>query len=106
MRMAARIDVGIDAERDARARLPDLARESIDTIELALGLGIDGLDAEIDRLRQLAPVFCRRPVNTICSGMKPARSATSISPPEFASAPAPSPRSSRAIASVEFAFSA
>jgi hypothetical protein len=26
------------------------------------------------------------PVNTICAGVKPARSATSISPPEFASA--------------------
>jgi hypothetical protein len=38
--------------------------------------------------------------------MKPARSATSISPPEFASALLPRPRSSRAIASVEFALSA
>jgi hypothetical protein len=46
------------------------------------------------------------PVKTICGGMNPARSATSISPPEFASAPQPRPRSRRAIASVEFAFSA
>jgi hypothetical protein len=46
------------------------------------------------------------PVNTIREGSKPARSATSISPTEFASAPLPSSRSSRAIASVEFAFSA
>jgi hypothetical protein len=46
------------------------------------------------------------PVNTICGGMKPARNATSISPPEFASAPLPSPRSSLTMASVELALSA
>jgi hypothetical protein len=46
------------------------------------------------------------PVKTIADGSKPARSATSISPTEFASAPLPSSRSSRAMARVEFAFRA
>ena len=46
------------------------------------------------------------PVKTICEGSKPAFRATSISHTEFASAALPSARSSRAIASVEFAFSA
>ena len=46
------------------------------------------------------------PVNTMSRGSKPARSATSISPPELASTPPPSSRTRRATASVEFAFSA
>ena len=37
------------------------------------------------------------PVKTISAGVKPARSATSISPPELASAAVPSARSSRAM---------
>jgi hypothetical protein len=45
-------------------------------------------------------------VNTICDGSNPARCATAISHTEFASTALPSSRSSRAIASVEFAFSA
>ena len=36
-----------------RARVPALAREPIDTIQLPFRFGVDGLDAEIDRLRQL-----------------------------------------------------
>ena len=50
--MAACVDVGIDAERDPGARLP-LPRQAIDPLELALRFGVDGLDAEIDRLREL-----------------------------------------------------
>jgi hypothetical protein len=46
------------------------------------------------------------PVKTISAGVNPARSATRTSPPEFASARLPSERRSRAIARVEFAFSA
>ena len=46
------------------------------------------------------------PVNTICDGAKPALRATSISQIELASTALPSSRSSRASASVEFAFSA
>ena len=36
-----------------RARVCALARERVDPLELALRLRVDGLDAEIDRLRQL-----------------------------------------------------
>ena len=50
--MAARVDVGIDADGDARPRLP-LARDRVDAIELALRLGVDRLDAEVDGLGQL-----------------------------------------------------
>ena len=46
------------------------------------------------------------PVNTSSSGMNPARSATSISPTEFASAFTPSARRWRMTARVELAFSA
>jgi hypothetical protein len=46
------------------------------------------------------------PVNTMSAGANPARNATRTSPPELASARLPSERSSLAIASVEFAFSA
>ena len=46
------------------------------------------------------------PVKTICAGMNPARSATSISPPELASALLPRPRRRRVMASVELALSA
>jgi hypothetical protein len=46
------------------------------------------------------------PVKTMSRGANPARWATAISPPEFASARLPSARSSRAMASVELAFSA
>ena len=50
--MAAGVDVGVDADGDARARLPG-ARDGVDALELALRLGVDRLDAEVDRLRQL-----------------------------------------------------
>ena len=46
------------------------------------------------------------PVKTICDGANPALRATSISHTELASTELPSSRSSRAIASVEFAFNA
>jgi hypothetical protein len=46
------------------------------------------------------------PLKTICSGMKPARSATSISPTEFASALAPRLRISRMRPREELALSA
>ena len=57
--MAARVDVGVDAQRDAGARLP-LAREQVDALELPFRFGVDRLDAEIDRLRQLRRRSCRR----------------------------------------------
>ena len=47
-----RVDVGVDADRDLGARLA-LARDRVDAIELALRLGVDRLDAEVDGLRQL-----------------------------------------------------
>ena len=50
--MAARVDVRVDADRDARARLRARARR-VDALELAFRLGVDRLDAEVDRLRQL-----------------------------------------------------
>ena len=59
VRMAPRVDVGVDAQRDARARLP-LARQRVDALELACRLGVDGPDAEVDRLRQLGRASCRR----------------------------------------------
>ena len=59
VRMAARVDVGIDPERHPGARLP-FAREEIDPLELTLRFRIDGLDPEIDRLRQLRRRSCRR----------------------------------------------
>jgi hypothetical protein len=46
------------------------------------------------------------PVNPMSGGMKPARSATSISPPELASTLLPRDRRSRTMASVELALSA
>ena len=52
VRMAAGVDVGVDPQRDARARLP-LARQDVDALQLAFRLGVDRLDAEVDRLRQL-----------------------------------------------------
>ncbi len=52
VRMAPGVDVRVDAQRDARARLP-LARQRVDPLDLAVRLGVDGPDAEIDRLRQL-----------------------------------------------------
>ena len=52
VRVAARVDVRVDAQRDAGARLP-LAREQVDPLELAFRFRVDGLDAEVDRLRQL-----------------------------------------------------
>ena len=103
--MAARVDVGVDPQRDARARLP-LARASASIRSSSPSdSALIGLDAEIDRLRQLGARLADAGEDDL-GGMNPARSATSISPPEFASAPLPSPRRSRAIASVEFAFSA
>jgi hypothetical protein len=46
------------------------------------------------------------PVKTISGGMNPARSATSISPPELASTLLPRLRNRRTIASAELALSA
>ena len=57
--MAARVDVGIDAQRDPGAGLP-LAGERVDALELPFRLGVDRLDAEIDRLRELRGASCRR----------------------------------------------
>ncbi len=59
VRMAARVDVRIDADRDPRACLPR-AREGVDALELAFRLGVDRLDAEVDRLRQLGFASSRR----------------------------------------------
>ncbi len=58
--MAARVDVGVDAQRDARARLAP-ACNRVDAFELAIGLGIDGLDAEVDCLLQLRAASSPRP---------------------------------------------
>ena len=103
--MALRVDVGIDAQRDPGAGLPR-RRERVDPLDLARS--DSALIVITPRSIACASSACvlPTPVKTICAGMKPARSATSISPPELASAPAPRLRSSRAIASVELALSA
>ena len=67
VRMAARVDVRVDAQRDAGARLP-LARERVDALELAFRLDVDRLDAEVDRLRRAPPRVLPTPVKTICGG--------------------------------------
>ena len=59
VRVAAGVDVGVHAQRDARARLP-LARQEVDALELPFRLGVDRLDAEVDRLRELRRASCRR----------------------------------------------
>ena len=52
VRMAARVDIRVDADGDAGARLT-LARDRVDPFELALRLRVDRLDAQVDGLRQL-----------------------------------------------------
>src|SRR5919108_1678182 len=54
--MAPRIDIRIDAERDLCPRLPR-ARDRIDAVQLAVRFGIDGLDAQINRLFQFSARF-------------------------------------------------
>ena len=50
--MTLRVDIGIDAHRDARTRL-SFARQRVDAFEFAGRLGVDGAHAELDRLREL-----------------------------------------------------
>ena len=98
-----RVDVRVDAQghaSDAALR----SRDGLDASELAGGFGVDRLDAERDGAFELRGVL-PTPVNTICRREAGLR-ATSISPTELASAALPSSRSRRAMASVEFAFSA
>ena len=89
-----------------RAVVPRARAMAAMRVELARRLDVDRLAGRATigalELGRVLPT----PVNTICDGSNPARSATSISPIEFASAPLPSSRSSRTIASVELAFSA
>ena len=97
---------GLTRMRDPRARVCRSRGNRLDAFELARRLDVDRLEAEIDRRSSSSAGVLPTPVKTICAGMKPARSATSISPPELASARLPRPRSSRVIASVELALSA
>ena len=83
MRMAPGVDVRVHPKGDLRPRLP-LARQRVDPLHLARRLHVDRSNAQLDRLASSVEVF-PTPVNTICGGMNPARRATSISPPEFAS---------------------
>ena len=50
--MAARVDVGIDAQRDARRR-PLRLGELVEAVQLARRFDVDRLEAERDRPRQL-----------------------------------------------------
>ena len=84
--MAAGVDVGIDAHGHA-APVAVRPRDGGDAIHLARRLRIDGRHAQADGARRVPPRVLPTPVKTMSSGANPARSATSISPPEFASAP-------------------
>ena len=72
---------------------------------ISLRFGVDAAKAELDGPRELGVRLTHSGEDDL-PGVNSARSATSISPPELASAAAPRLRSSRAIPRVEFAFSA
>ena len=102
--VALGVDVGIDAQGHPRHRAA-IGGQARQPIELAGRFHVDGEQVE----RHGAFEFVRRlptPVKTISSGRKPQRSATSTSPIELASAPLPSARTSRTMASAELALSA
>ena len=50
--MAARVDVRVDPDRDPRPCLAR-ARKGVDAFEFSFRLGVDRLDAELNRLCQL-----------------------------------------------------
>jgi hypothetical protein len=104
VRVALRVDVGIDAHGHARldaASHGDRVDRSISPSDSALMLR-----SPRPMARSSSASVLPTPVKTISAGVKPARKATSISPTEFASAAAPRLRSRRAIPSVELALRA
>ena len=103
--MALGVDVGVDAHRDAH-RAAQARADRLEPRQLARRFDVDRLEPERDRRTRAPRGVLPTPVKTICDGAKPALRATSISHTELASTALPSSRSSRAIASVEFAFSA
>ena len=104
VRMALRVDIGIDAHGDPR-RASEALGDRLDPRQLAGRLDVDRFEPERHRAFELA-LDLPTPVNTMSCGSNPARRATSISQIEFASAALPRPCSSAAIANVELAFKA
>ena len=102
--MAPGVDVRVDTQGDAGAGLP-FARDAIDALQLSGRLGVDGLHAEIDGLRQLGIRFPDAGKDDLRRN-EPGPQGDVDFPPEFASAQAPRLRSRRAMASVELALSA
>jgi hypothetical protein len=102
--MTARVDVRIDADGHARDR-PRFGSEMLDAIDFA---GDSTLMAATPSAmaRASSSRVLPTPVHTMSPGEKPARSATSSSPAEFASARAPSARRRRPTASVALALMA
>ena len=95
VRMAAGVDVRIDAHGDARARAVRRARSPSMRSTSPGDSALIARDAERRSRASSSARVLPTPVKTMSPGAKPARSATSISPPEFASAPAPSARRRR-----------
>ena len=58
--MALRVDVGVDAKRDARDVAPSRARDRLDAVELAGRLRVDRLQAERHGALELVGATCRR----------------------------------------------
>jgi hypothetical protein len=104
VRVAASVDVGIDADGDpgAAAGGGGEGGEPVDFPADSMLIA----PTPIDTARPSSSWVLPTPVMTMSAGAKPARRATSISPAEFASAPAPSARRREAMASVELALSA
>ena len=102
--MRAGIDVGIDADGDARG-LAGLDRKPRQQFELGLGFDVDAEDVGGERGAQFGLGLADAGKQDLAGG-KPAASARFNSPPETTSAPAPSFASVRSTDWLEFAFMA
>ena len=104
VRMAPGVDVGVHPQRHpGAAALAD--RLGVDALQLAARFGVDGLEAEGDRPRDLGGALADAGEDDLVR-RKPALRATSISPTELQSALAPRPWIRRTRPSVEFALRA
>jgi hypothetical protein len=104
MGMALGIDIRVDAHRDAH-RSPEPRPDRLEARQLAGRFDVDRLDPERHRRLELLRCLADAGEDDL-RRREPALRATSISHTELASTELPSSRSSRAIASVEFALSA
>ncbi|MEZ5316000.1 MAG: hypothetical protein R2752_01220 [Vicinamibacterales bacterium] len=95
--------MSVHAHRDAGGRAARAGQRG-QAVRPAGRLDVDRADAQRHGAVQLTARLAH--AGTPISGVKPARSATRISPPELASADAPVARRRRTTARVEFAFSA